>query len=421
MVDGGGLLSHTTPRRVWPGLEATARRLVLRAGALGGGAIEVYEAGRTHRLGRGDPVARVEVHDARTYEALLRAGSVGLGSAYVAGWWDADDLTAFLRALFTRMQPLLEGLDRLGRTVGSVLDVPARLAAPSRSDDRRNIRAHYDVSNEFFELMLDDTMTYSCGLFERPDSTLHDAQVRKIDRLCSKLDLRPGDRLVEIGSGWGGFAIHAAEHYGSLVTTTTVSEAQRGYVEKRVGAAGLADRVTVLGDDWRDLRGRFDKLVSVEMIEAVDWRHHDDFLAACAALLTGGGLAALQAIVIDDRSFERAKRHHDFIRAMVFPGGCLPSVASITASLAVGHGPFRRRPRGHRVPLRRDAETLGGEPRLARARAPAPRGRNRVPPAMDPLPRVLRDRLPGTPCERRADRAREAVLARPAGGSGRLS
>jgi len=279
-------------------------------------------------------VARVEVHDARTYEALLRAGSVGLGSAYVAGWWDADDLTALLRALFTRMRPLLERLDRLGRAVGGVLDVPVRLAAPSRGEDRRNIRAHYDVSNEFFELVLDDTMTYSCGLFERPDSTLHDAQVRKIDRLCAKLDLRPGDRLVEIGSGWGGFAIHAAEHYGSLVTTTTVSEAQRGYVEKRVGAAGLADRVTVLGDDWRDLRGRFDKLVSVEMIEAVDWRHHDDFLAACAALLTDGGLAALQAIVIDDRSFERAKRHHDFIRAMVFPGGCLPSVASITASLA---------------------------------------------------------------------------------------
>ena len=335
VVDGRGLLSHATLRRLWPGLETTARRLVLRAGALGGGgAIEVCEAGRTHRLGSGDPVARVEVHDARTYEALLRSGSVGLGSAYVAGWWDADDLTVFLRALFTRMRPLLERLDRLGRAVGEVLDVPARLAAPSRSDDKRNIRAHYDVSNEFFELMLDDTMTYSCGLFERPDSTLHDAQVGKIDRLCSKLDLRPDDRLVEIGSGWGGFAIHAAKHYGSLVTTTTVSEAQRCYVEKRVGAAGLTDRVTVLGDDWRDLRGRFDKLVCVEMIEAVDWRHHDDFLAACASLLTDGGLAALQAIVIDDRSFERAKRHQDFIRAMVFPGGCLPSVASITASLA---------------------------------------------------------------------------------------
>jgi len=155
-----------------------------------------------------------------------------------------------------------------------------------------------------------------------------------MDRICSKLDLRPDDHLVEIGSGWGGFAIHAAVRYGTRVTTTTVSEAQRAYVEQRVAQAGLTERVTVLGEDWRDLRGRFDKLVSVEMIEAVDWRRHDEFLATCAALLADDGLAAVQAIVIDDRSFERAKRHQDFIRRMVFPGGCLPSVASLTASLA---------------------------------------------------------------------------------------
>ena len=334
-IHGSGLLRYATPRRIWTGFEKTARRIVLAAGALGdGSAIEVVEAGRAHRLGTGDPVARVEVHDPRAYEALLRSGSVGLGASYIAGWWDVDDLTAFLRELFRRMRPLLDRMDRLGRAVGEVLDVPARLAAPSRGDDKRNVRAHYDVSNEFFELMLDDTLTYSCGLFERPDASLRDAQEAKIDRLCSKLDLRPGDHLVEIGSGWGGFAVHAAARYGSRVTTTTVSEAQRSYVEKRVVKAGLADRVTVLGDDWRDMRGRFDKLVSVEMIEAVDWRHHDDFLAACAELLADGGLAAVQAIVIDDRSFERAKRHPDFIRAMVFPGGCLPSVASITASLA---------------------------------------------------------------------------------------
>ena len=167
-----------------------------------------------------------------------------------------------------------------------MLDVPARLAAPSRGDDERNVQAHYDVSNEFFELMLDDTMTYSCAVFERPDASLREAQLAKIDRLCSKLDLGPGDHLVEIGSGWGGLAVHAAGRYGCRVTTTTVSEAQHSYVDKRVAEAGLADRVTVLGDDWRDLRGRFDKLVSVEMIEAVDWRHHDDFLAACSGLLS---------------------------------------------------------------------------------------------------------------------------------------
>ncbi len=335
VAGGAGLLRHAAPRRAWTGLESTARRITLAAGARGdGGAIEVVEAGRTYRLGTGDIVARVNVHDPRAYEALLRSGSVGLGASYVAGWWDADDLTGFLQALFCRMRPLLTWMDRLGRAVADVLDIPARLAAPSRADDKRNVRAHYDVSNDFFELMLDDTMTYSCGLFERPEASLRDAQVTKMDRLCSKLDLRPDDHLVEIGSGWGGFAIHAAARYGSRVTTTTLSEAQRAYVEQRVAQAGLTERVTVLGEDWRDLRGRFDKLVSVEMIEAVDWRRHDEFLAVCAGLLADDGLAAVQAIVIDDRSFERAKRHQDFIRRMVFPGGCLPSVASITASLA---------------------------------------------------------------------------------------
>ncbi len=279
-------------------------------------------------------MVRVTVHDPRAYGALLRSGSVGLGSSYIAGWWDADDLTALVQILLRRTRPLRARLDGLGRRATVVLDTPARLMTPGRADDRRNVQAHYDLSNEFFELMLDETMTYSCAVFEDPEATLADAQVSKIDRLCVKLDLQPDDRVVEIGSGWGGFALHAAARYGCRVTTTTISEAQRAYVVKRVAEAGLADRVTVLGDDWRDLRGRFEKLASVEMIEAVDWRRHDQFLAACAGLLVDDGLAVLQAIVIEDRSFERAKRHHDFVRRMVFPGGCIPSVASITASLA---------------------------------------------------------------------------------------
>jgi cyclopropane-fatty-acyl-phospholipid synthase len=212
--------------------------------------------------------------------------------------------------------------------------VPARRATPGRNDDKRNIAEHYDLSNDFFALMLDETMTYSCAVFERPGATLAEAQEAKIDRLCSKLELAPTDHLVEIGSGWGGLAVHAATNYGCRVTTTTISDAQRTFVEGRVADAGLADRITVVELDWRDLQGRFDKLVSVEMVEAVDWRWHDQFLAKCAHLLTPDGLAAIQAIVIDDRSFERAKRHRDFVRRMVFPGGCLPSVASLTASLA---------------------------------------------------------------------------------------
>jgi cyclopropane-fatty-acyl-phospholipid synthase len=334
-VSDGGLLRHVAPPRNWSRLESAARRIVLAAGHRGpGGTIEVTEAGRTRHLGTGEPVTRVTLHDARAYGALLRSGSVGLGASYVAGWWDADDLTALVQVLFRRTRSLRAGLDRLGNTAGILLDPPARLVTPGRGADRRNVRAHYDLSNDFFALMLDETMTYSCAVFEDPHATLADAQVAKIDRLCVKLALRPDDRVMEIGTGWGGFALHAARRYGCRVTTTTISEPQRAYAAKRVAEAGLTDRITILGDDWRNLRGEFDKLVSVEMIEAVDWRHHDRFFARCAALLAEDGLAAFQVIVIDDRSFERAKRHQDFVRRMVFPGGCIPSVASMTASLA---------------------------------------------------------------------------------------
>jgi cyclopropane-fatty-acyl-phospholipid synthase len=289
-VNAGGLTGRAGTGLAPTGFQSVARRLALVAGSRAtGGALEIIEAGRTRLLGAGDPVACVEVHDPRFWGALLSRGSVGLGSSYVVGWWDADDLTAFLRALFSRVRPLLVRLDRLGQVFEGLLDIPARLSAPDRADDRANVRAHYDVSNQFFELMLDETMTYSCGLFEYPEAHLREAQLAKIDRLCRKLDLRPGDRLVEIGAGWGSFALRAARHYGAVVTTTTISAA---------------------------------------------WRHHDEFLSACSSLLVGDGLAALQAIVIDDGSFARAKRHDDFIKRMIFPGGCLPSVASLTASLA---------------------------------------------------------------------------------------
>jgi cyclopropane-fatty-acyl-phospholipid synthase len=299
-----------------------------------GGTIEISQGGHSYVLGAGDPLVRVTVHDPRAYGALLRSGSVGLGSSYVAGWWDVDDLTRLVQVLFRRTSPIRTRLDDIAEAFGGLLDVPAKLRAPRREDDRRNVQAHYDLSNDFYELMLDETMTYSCAIFDNPSTTLADAQTTKIDRLCTKLDLRPWDHVVEIGSGWGGFALHAAERYGCRVTTTTISPAQREFVAKRVADAGLGDRITVLGDDWRDLRGTFDKLVSVEMIEAVDWRHHDRFFRAVANLLADDGLAALQAIVIDDRSFERAKRHQDFIRRMVFPGGCIPSVHSLSGSLA---------------------------------------------------------------------------------------
>ena len=284
--------------------------------------------------GSGEPEASVVVHDPRAWRAALRRGSRGLAESYIEQWWDTDDLTALLRVAFRRTTPLRERLDAWARHAGPLLAGTRWLRPPSKSDDRRNIAAHYDLSNDLFALMLDPTMAYSCAYFEDDDATLEQAQVAKFERIATKLRLGPEDHVVEIGTGWGGFAIHAAERHGCRVTTTTISEEQRSFASSRVAERGLTDRVTVLGADYRDLQGRYDALVSIEMIEAVDWRRYDEFFATCRRLLTREGRMALQAITIADGSFDRAKLHDDFIRAMVFPGGCLPSVAAIAASVA---------------------------------------------------------------------------------------
>jgi cyclopropane-fatty-acyl-phospholipid synthase len=284
-------------------------------------------------VGHGDPFVRVTVHDRRTYDAILRHSSNGLADSYLDGWWDTDDLTGLIALLIDNLEVPLAGLDRLGALASGPLSLVRRRRAPSKESDRRNVRAHYDLPVELFTAMLDETMTYSCAVFETPETHLVDAQRAKLDRICTKLDLGPDDHVVEIGTGWGGFALHAATRYGCRVTTTTLSRSQRELALRRVAEAGLADRVTVLGSDYRDLEGTFDKLVSIEMIEAVDWRRYDTFFATCRRLLRPDGLMLLQAITIADRSFERAKHHDDFIRRMVFPGGCIPSVTAMVDSL----------------------------------------------------------------------------------------
>jgi len=299
---------------------------------LRGGTV-VVEDGRDHwKLGDGEPVVNVTIHDERAWSGLLRKGSVGLGEGYVEGWWDADDLTDLVRILIVNTSTLRSALDGLGQAATPLVDQLAKLRPRTAAQDRSNVQAHYDLPGELFEVMLDETMAYSCAVFERPGVTLAEAQRAKFDRLCRKLRLRPEDDIVEIGTGWGGFAIHAAERYGCRVTTTTISDAQREVAAKKVAEAGLADRVTVLGRDYRELEGRYDKLVSIEMIEAVDWRAHDAFFGACSRLLRPQGLMALQAITIADRSYERAKLHDDFIRKMIFPGGCIPSIEAIVRS-----------------------------------------------------------------------------------------
>ncbi len=311
------------------------RAVHARLGALREGRLTLAEPGGTLHFGPGGPpAARITVHDPRFYRALALGGSVGGAEAYAAGWWTTDDLPGVVRVM-VRNRDVLERLDG----GWARLAVPARAVAHAlrrntRRGSRRNIAAHYDLGNEFFALFLDETLTYSCGVFERPEATLRDASIAKYDRLCRKLALNPSDHVVEIGTGWGGFAVHAAGEYGCRVTTTTISPAQFAYATRRVADAGLADRVTVVRRDYRDLRGRFDKLVSIEMIEAVGHRYYDAFFRQCGALLAPDGVMALQAITILDRLYDRARRHVDFIKRYIFPGSCLPSLAALGAAMA---------------------------------------------------------------------------------------
>ena len=303
------------------------------ASHLRGGTLIVVDDAGTHRFGEGTPEVTMVVHDPVVYWDTLRQGSVGLGRDYADGLWDCEDLTTLTRVLNRGLRPVTAVQDRVGQAVGASTDWFRRLRPPSKNADRNNIQSHYDVSNDFFALMLDETMMYSSAMFTREGMDLADAQRVKLDRLCTKLGLGPDDHVVEIGTGWGGFACHAAANYGCRVTTTTISDAQYRYASKRVVGEGLADRVTVLDLDYRDVGGTYDKLVSIEMIEAVDWRQYDTFFATCAGLVRDDGLMALQAITVEDRSFERAKNGTDFVREYIFPGGCIPSMEAVTRSL----------------------------------------------------------------------------------------
>jgi cyclopropane-fatty-acyl-phospholipid synthase len=273
--------------------------------------------------------ATVQLHDESFIEALPR-GSLALAEAYADGGWDSDDVVSLVR-IGARELPRM---DRFRRLVAPVRNVFPRLPLNTRDGARRHISAHYDRGNEMFRLFLDETMTYSCAYFESPDATLHEAQQAKLDRICRKLELGPDDHIVEIGSGWGSFAMHAAGRYGCRVTTTTISREQHELATERVREAGLDDRIEIVLEDYRDLRGRYDKLVSIEMIEAVGWQFFDTFFRRCSELLKPAGLMLLQAITIDDRVYEIEKASRSFIKQLIFPAGCLPSVEVIRRSVA---------------------------------------------------------------------------------------
>lgn len=302
------------------------------------GELVLVDGDRIYRFGRrteGFPFrARIKVLDSRFWGDVGFGGSIGSGESYMLGYWKCDDLTALVR-IFVRNRHVLDRLDSgLARITQPINKLVHTLRRNSRRGSRRNIAAHYDLGNDLFSLFLDDTMMYSCGIFEHPSMSMKEASIAKNDRICRKLDLKPGDRVIEIGTGWGGFAIHAAKTYGCHVSTTTISREQFEYAKQRIREEGLEDSITLLFKDYRDLEGQYDKLVSIEMIEAVGPHYLDTFFEKCSSLLKTNGAMLLQAITIADQRYDEAKRSVDFIQKYIFPGGFIPSVTAMSESVA---------------------------------------------------------------------------------------
>lgn len=331
---GSGATASCVPKPL-DTLSRIARRLVFASLArIADGELTLRDADGDHRFGtRSDLAATITVHDPLLYSRMVLDGTLGAGEAYLEGAWDADDLTGVMR-IFARNIGALWQIDSMITRVGAALARAYHaLRRNTRLGSKRNIEAHYDLGNSFFELFLDPTMTYSCGYFERPTSTMLEASLAKIDRICRKLNLQPGERLLEIGTGWGALAIHAARHYGVRVTTATLSHEQLSEARARIEAAGLSDRIEVLLCDYRDLEGRFDKIVSVEMIEAVGHDYLPLFFEVCSRLLAPDGLMLIQAITTRDDLYEQSRRDVDFIKRYIFPGSQCPSITAMSAAM----------------------------------------------------------------------------------------
>jgi cyclopropane-fatty-acyl-phospholipid synthase len=345
-LKGGHTVPETPTEHISPTAGAAARRpgwvarlarsLVLKKlSGMTVGEFVIHDGDEEHRFGpgRNGPAVELTVADREFYCDLAFGGSLGAAEGYMLGRWTCSDLTDLVRL----MQMNRDVLETVEGGIGQLGIIAARwyhrLRRNTLSGSRRNIVAHYDLSNDFFQLFLDPTMMYSCALFERPGMSLEEASIAKNDRICRKLRLSAGDHLVEIGTGWGGFAIHAASRFGCRVTTTTLSDEQYDLAVSRIADAGLSDRVQVVRKDYRELGGVYDKLVSIEMIEAVGYEYYDDYFGACSRLLKPDGMMCLQAIIIDDRQFDVARRSVDFIQRYVFPGSCIPSITAMCGSV----------------------------------------------------------------------------------------
>lgn len=319
-------------------LDRLARRgLMAGLARLTEGSLTVSDSQGTRRFAQNvEPGfdVRVDVHNPRFYRRTALGGSLAAAESYLDGDWSCNDLTVLFRLLIRNPQTITD-MDRgPARLTGWLTRVLHYLRRNTPDGSRRNIEAHYDLGNDFFRLFLDETLMYSSGIFRGPDSTLNEASLEKLDVICRQLDLSPRDHLLEIGTGWGGFALHAAGQYGCRVTTTTISREQFELARDRIARAGLDQQVTVLLKDYRDLEGRYDKLVSIEMIEAVGHQYLSAFFRQCGRLLAPDGLMLLQSIVMNERVHARYLKSVDFIQKYIFPGGCLPSVLSLGQAIA---------------------------------------------------------------------------------------
>lgn len=319
-------------------LDSLAARAVHgRLSGLAHGELRLVDSVGTYVYGRRDTrcdlAVTVQVRDPRFYSDLAFGGSIGAGEAFMQGWWDTDDLTALVRVLLCNRE-VLDGMEGgLASITRPLQQLLHWLNRNTPQGSRRNIAAHYDLGNDFFRLFLDKNMMYSSAIFPKPGMTLEQAQLARLDRICAKLQLQSTDHLLEIGTGWGGMAIHAARHHGCRVTTTTLSREQYELAQERIAEAGLSDRITVLLEDYRDLTGRYDKLVSLEMIEAVGHQFYDTYFGCCSRLLKASGAMLLQAITIADQRYEAARRSVDFIQRYIFPGSTIPSVTAMLDSI----------------------------------------------------------------------------------------
>ena len=313
------------------------KRLVLKSlESLSEGKLTIVDGNGVFEFGDANATvtAKIVIKKFAAYQCFFSNGSIGAGEAYMQGYWESPDLLQVIRLFCMNIDTLNSVHDARPTVSRFATAMLHRLNANTMTGSRQNISAHYDLGNDFFSLFLDKSMMYSSAVYPSDAYSLEQAAEYKLDLVCRKLHLKPEDHLLEIGTGWGGMAIYAAKHYGCRVTTTTISQEQYDHARHAVEAAGLSDRITVLLNDYRELTGRFDKLVSIEMIEAVGHEYYQEYFSVCSRLLKPDGLMCIQAITIADQRFERAKKTVDFIQRYIFPGGFLPSLNAITTNVA---------------------------------------------------------------------------------------